>query len=945
MKKENFYKIITSILISSFVVIPIAAIPQKAEAQSVSGFATGLLPAVTRLPLCKGKIKSAVSVLFKKNSAGGAVNTATSALTPEEAAATTAEAKRRAEEQLKKGLSGNLSLKNAPQQSLQSTNAAALSQNDGVQVYDSEAHKKLDQIKKDAAVTKAKVEELNANDTCYKSIGRLAIKMLLQKITISTVNWINSGFDGKPSFIQDSGKFFNDIAKNEILQFGLEINNPELFPFGKEWLRNQAVAFNNKFTDNARYSLDEMIRKSTPQYTAQGFYTDFSQGGWDAWTAMTYPGNNPLGFQLMADNEIQKRLDGTNQSVAKNTRDALQAASGFLGDLRCVDASGKSTNIKSQHKDDALAAGKPDPCIGVGTWQYVTPGKLIAEAATSTIKYPENNLLKAEDLNDAISAVMDALLSRFTTDWMEKGYANLGTDGSDGSFVYNPESERTDYSSQTEKDFTPGQLTSSWLQSNPDFNIRTDLTQALIDEQRTYADKLALQNKELNSTTDGEDYRMDTNTNTSNAYGLIPAIGQLDYCIPGPHPGFEDDSRNTLDAVTGAIRPLIQSDVGAMDMEEIGRLVQSFAPLAGAAIFASVGTFTVMGMTIGSTVPVVGTIIGAAVGAIVGAVAKFLFGLGGGPSASEKLRAYYYMHVYSLLGVISDYTSGKRLESVQSFMTKDGAVQTLNITLERYIDLAHEIFNPKVLPDVYKEASTEFYKLKGYAQMMKNNEDAIAETKKTVATLGDIKDKIDDLNQRYPEGGDDYEKELREQISVFARLSANMVNGDDIAGADNLLKQIRDERDYIYNDLLKGPYGCEKDLETGKQNLPANLYSTKRMTYPFPLIYTYDIPAGGNIPDPWKSGYNNKTNVQATNTIGPGFLSSYPLQTNGHSKQYETCKVDANNAVPTSCELRLNDILPLWGPGDDQYQGVKYIGATTPGSESSGSWESSIGVY
>ena len=85
--------------------------------------------------------------------------------------------------------------------------------------------------------------------------------MLLQKLTISTVNWINSGFDGKPSFVQDSGKFFKDIAKNEILQFGMEINNPELFPFGKIWMQNQAIIFNNKSKLSSAFFPETKIAK------------------------------------------------------------------------------------------------------------------------------------------------------------------------------------------------------------------------------------------------------------------------------------------------------------------------------------------------------------------------------------------------------------------------------------------------------------------------------------------------------------------------------------------------------------------------------------------------------------------------------------------------------------------------------------------------------------
>ena len=68
-------------------------------------------------------------------------------------------------------------------------------------------------------------------------------------------------------------------------------------------MQNIALAFNNKFQDNARYSLNELIQSTNPEFTAETFQQDFSQGGWNAWTAMTQvPANNPLGFKLMADN-------------------------------------------------------------------------------------------------------------------------------------------------------------------------------------------------------------------------------------------------------------------------------------------------------------------------------------------------------------------------------------------------------------------------------------------------------------------------------------------------------------------------------------------------------------------------------------------------------------------------------------------------------------------
>src|SRR3989344_6143245 len=575
MKKKYFNNLIISILISSFVLIPYSSTIKKANAQSISGYTSGLAPMIANLPLCREVINSEIKSLF--SGVGDLLSSGSNAGIPEEASST-----------------------------LESVASSAAGEFDSVKVNISGTAegKAILETKKTSQETKAAVESINTNDTCIQSIGRLIIKMLLQKLTVSTVAWINSGFDGSPAFVQDPGKFFNDIARNEILQFGLEINNPELFPFGKIWIKNTAAAFNNKFQDNAQYSLNKLIQETNPEYSALTFQQDFSRGGWNAWTAMTQsPANNPLGFKLLADNEIQRRLAGTTQSVAQNTRDALQAANGFLGDQRCVEPK----NLTREQHNAALVAGKKDEngnIIGVcQRWEYVTPGSMIAKAATDTISYPNNAYLNVQDLNDAVAAILDALLCQFSSNLMEKGFANLGDQGADGTLIYDSSMGGEPYSSQTEKDFMPAQLTSSWLSANPDFNISTDLTQALIDEQRTYSDKLQLQNKELMSTTDGKNYALGTD-GKSNAYGLMPTIYQLDYCIPGPHPGWEEDSRRVLSNIENLIVAETEASLENRENAAIVGAVSTFSPLAGA----------IVGAQIGSAVPVVGTIIGAAVG-------------------------------------------------------------------------------------------------------------------------------------------------------------------------------------------------------------------------------------------------------------------------------------------------------------------------------------------
>ena len=924
--------IISFLLIVSTILTPLSFIPSKAEAQSIGGYTSGLGGAIMALPLCQEVASNRIKKIFngikgwfsssESLNAGNLMSGGVGDLTT----------------------TGGLSDMQKKLMGLDFQTSSAMSEVDSIKVHlPDTTEKKIDDIVTNTTNTDQKVESSTNNDTCYKAIGRLIAKMLIQKLTISTINWINSGFNGSPAFIQDAGKFFGDIAKNEVLQFGLEIKDPNRFPFGKAWLQNTAAAFNNKFQDNARYSLNELISATNPDCgtTQDGkkigcdiaFKQDFSQGGWNAWNAITQaPANNPLGFQLMADNELQRRLAGTVESTAQYTHEALQQANGFLGDMRCS----ADSNMKQSEIRTALIGGKEDPCKAAGgTWQYVTPGKMLADAAGIVTNHANDSYLNINDLNDAVAAIADAVLAKFSSNFMEKGFANLDDSTNieaSGALIF--DNNNTDYTSQTEKDFTPEQLSSSWLSNNPDFNIRTDLTQALIDEQRTYSDKLALQNKELMSTTDGKNYTLSSDRKSSNAYGLMPAIYQLDYCKPGPHPGWENDSRRVLTALTNTIGSVTKESLSDVSKDAIGGAAQKLAPLAGA----------IIGATIGSAVPVVGTIIGAAVGGLV----SWAIGAFSSSSDAEKVRTYYASQVFALTGMLPDFTNDHDTTTT-NIMSSQGVVQGMDEIFNRYVQIMNKTYfsSADMLPTVTKEAASAYNQLAGYAQMIKNNTDKIASLKSTVNILVDIKKAVSDLNIKYPDKGTDYENELKPQINAFGRLSVNMVNGADIASADSLLKQIIDKKNYIYNNLLKGPYGCEKDLEKPQKNFPSvedsyrdwknyNVLSVKRMTYPFPILYDYNsLAKDEKIPDPWGNCTTNCTINKTDTTLGPGFLSFVLFSTG-----FVNGLVDWND-VRGPARLQMHDIFGIGTDGAYRYVPV----GKGSSDQKPGPFETNIGVY
>ena len=198
--------------------MPFSLLPREAEAQfnssssfGVSGYVRGLAPAIAKLPQCKEEIGSGIKKLFSgifgSGETGGPID-------PNEEYRDT---------DYSTNSSSDSSIPVDPLPSLEKISKSFTIQVKTSGVSDIEAKKQLEESNKKLERIAKSSEYINENSSCIQSIGRLIAKMLLQKLTMSTVNWINSGYDGSPSFIQDADKFFSDIAKTEILQFGIEI--------------------------------------------------------------------------------------------------------------------------------------------------------------------------------------------------------------------------------------------------------------------------------------------------------------------------------------------------------------------------------------------------------------------------------------------------------------------------------------------------------------------------------------------------------------------------------------------------------------------------------------------------------------------------------------------------------------------------------------------------
>ncbi len=918
--EKIFKKIISLTLILSFVFSPYLLAIQKVNAQSynangsyqygnsfsssslgVSAYLTGLAPAISKLPLCRDKLGGAVKTLFNKTRSDGVglsidrVNTG-SILGGNDKKNNSASSNISAGGSTGSGV--GLSLKNG--NTLNQKSDQGLYVNKSVSTYDANANSKLDGLDLKIKELKTKFTAVEENDTCIKSIGQLLVKELLKRLTVATVEWINTGGEGGPFYVKESQRFWTSIRNNEVLQFGYEISDPDKFPFGKRFLQKRVRAIQDGFAKNAEYSLDNLIQRTTPEFTAEKFSKDFSAGGWAAWTYLTQiPSNNPLGFELLASNELDKRLEGTEISAGLEIRQTLQQSGGFLNDVRCADPK----NLSREKHNEAIRDGIQDPITGkiVGAckrWEAVTPGSLIAEAATETIHSTKDSLLQVDDLNGAVAAVIDAFFSKFTSGVAVNGYGGYASDGyylsDDGLDIFGGKN-------QIENDFTDFQRNSEWIQNNPDFNIRTDLSQALIDEQRTFIQKMEEQNNVL--------------------FDLNKTIFQLDFCIPGPHPGWEQDSREILEGVQNTIPSKSAADFEDISAEQVITIAKSAGYVVGAVVAALI-IGTKIGVAIGSIFPGAGNIIGGAIGALIGTIVGLIIDWVASPDEGEKLELYYSYIFRGMTAVKIEAGAGD--DDGPAISSKEDITNAMDTMLERYTTLIRKYYITEWLPSVANESAREFNKTTGYFEIIIDNQDKILLMEGVSKRLGKLKENIDELNKQYgvtkdkPTSSDPaYEDALKPYISEFALLSKNLITGDDVAEVDSLMKEAREEIKYVYEDLLTGEYGCEKDLELqrkdpvkileGKDLGNANkkalwtLKTTRRGEYPFTVWYDYNLLKDGEsipVPDDLINTYGLK---RPTNKMpiypglpvngGPGFLSN----------------VIFDNSNDVGCEFQLNN--------------------------------------
>jgi len=158
-------------------------------------------------------------------------------------------------------------------------------------------------------------------------------KLMIKSMTISIVNWINSGFQGKPAFLQDLKQYVLDRADKIAGDF--IYNDPSLSFLCSPFQLDVKIALATSYQQEAHGGFDSQCTLSEVTENVEGFLSgSFSEGGWQSWFEVTQnPVNTPTGAFLAAEAEMYARIVDDQGRAIKE----LDWGEGFLSFKVCAD--------------------------------------------------------------------------------------------------------------------------------------------------------------------------------------------------------------------------------------------------------------------------------------------------------------------------------------------------------------------------------------------------------------------------------------------------------------------------------------------------------------------------------------------------------------------------------------------------------------------------------
>ncbi len=244
------------------------------------------------------------------------------------------------------------------------------------------------------AITSTATNAFANKELGLDGIAWACAKSVISQMTTSIVNWINTGFQGSPSFVQDLEGFLTNVADETIGSYIQELGGPLSFicsPF----------QLDVRIALTASYVQAREGQAVAATCTLSGALTNidnfvagnFEDGGWEAWFEITAKPETytPYGNLLAAQSQATARI--LNSQGAESA--VLDFGSGFLSSKICEAVSGPGVTQEN--------------CF------ISTPGKVVEEALTFQLSTGPRSLIAADEFNEIISALFAQITQQAIT--------------------------------------------------------------------------------------------------------------------------------------------------------------------------------------------------------------------------------------------------------------------------------------------------------------------------------------------------------------------------------------------------------------------------------------------------------------------------------------------------------------------------------------------------
>jgi hypothetical protein len=337
-----------------------------------------------------------------------------------------------------------------------------------------------------------------------QGIGWSVAKNMLAQIVNETLGWATTGgIYGLPLFINNPSLYIQNLTNEQINKFLVKQNSHPIFGYTIQSL----VMLSHTGVNDGRINRLLDNNKATVGY--RNFQQTFTNGGWNSFMNMGY---NPIGAVFNAGDRLGRGVSGAQQ----NAINEKIAGNGFTDVKTCKKWNTPNSKSLAFTKDEktgkyvgglTTADGQPT----CAEWETTTPGAIVSSQVAYSTQSTQRQLEIADNYNEVLGAYFDSLLNNL----FSKGLKPV----SGGSFVgsqYGNETSLGDLFGDSGGGLF-GNVTSGAGGYAGEFDIsKPQHTKSILKAQIDY----------LNASTD--------------AYiamrHIVPVLGALDYCIPGPNP-------------------------------------------------------------------------------------------------------------------------------------------------------------------------------------------------------------------------------------------------------------------------------------------------------------------------------------------------------------------------------------------------------------------------